>query len=435
MFTIDGRLQLTGRGGLHLINRITQMSGRYRPSIPRGTAKLHSRRYSGAELRDTRVVCILLPQGFGGAAMWTTIRPDRYRQRRVEYALLLSSALIGLTTPVIAGSGDRIGDAVTIVNTVVADFDKQQRTLATGDHVRQDEVIEVSADARGELKLDDDTKLALGPGSRLVLDKFVYDSEKRAGTIAVELAKGAFRFITGVARKRDYEIKTPNASITVRGTIFDVYILADNTVWLLLHEGAVEVTGRKSACRVLSQPGRLIRISNDGRVGRPVDWSKLDDPNAATFETAFPFVEQPPSIDPTPILTRASVINGAAGEAPVEACQNAKRPAKIQRASIGRDDDGPRTKNPPSKSQKVRQSKTNDASAKDKPVRVRADIPKAKVKPVKTAKRPRNPNDDWGDGVRGLDIVIGIGIGGGFGGKRNRGGDYNRPGGMRGQPR
>ncbi len=102
-----------------------------------------------------------------------------------------------------AESGAEIGDARTIVSIVKADFDKQERELTIGDVVRQDEVIEVSNDGKGEFRLNDDTKLALGPGARMVLDKFVYDSDKKAGTIVLDLTKGAFRFITGVAIEAD----------------------------------------------------------------------------------------------------------------------------------------------------------------------------------------------------------------------------------------
>src|ERR1700676_1667759 len=162
-----------------------------------------------------------------------------------------------------AASGDNIGDARTIVSTVKADFEKQERDLSVGDNVRQNEVIEVSVDGKGEFRLNDDTKLALGPGSRLVLDKFVYDSDKKAGTIVLDLTKGAFRFITGVAAKPTYLIRTPNASITVRGTIFDLFILPDTTVWLLLHQGAIEVTSSKGVCHVLDQPGQLMRVTSN----------------------------------------------------------------------------------------------------------------------------------------------------------------------------
>jgi len=75
--------------------------------------------------------------------------------------------------------------------------------------------------------------VALGPGSRLLLDKFVYDPQKGSGTIVLNLVKGAFRFVTGIASKPSYLIRVPNASITVRGTIFDIYIQENNVVWLL----------------------------------------------------------------------------------------------------------------------------------------------------------------------------------------------------------
>ena len=156
---------------------------------------------------------------------------------------------------------------------VTAQFEKSdQRKLETGDDVRQQDLIEVSSDGRGEFKLRDQTKLALGPGSRLLLDRFIYDPDISGGAIVLNLAKGAFRFITGVAAKPAYVIHTPTASITVRGTIFDVYVQADGMSWLLLIEGAVEVCSENGKCRVLDEPGKLIRITPDGSIGIPANW-------------------------------------------------------------------------------------------------------------------------------------------------------------------
>lgn len=319
-------------------------------------------------------------------------------------ALLLATAAAASIgpAPAVAESGDRIGDAIVIVNTVTADFKKKNRTLAAGDDVRQDEVIEVKPDAQGELKLDDDTKLALGPGSRLVLDKFVYDSDKKAGSIVLDLTKGAFRFMTGVAKKPTYVIKTPNASITVRGTIFDVYVLLDKSAWILLHEGAVEVTGRKTACRVLDQPGRIIRVTGDGAVGRPADWSKLRDQASVPFDTAFPFIDKPPQFDPAPVLTRTAVIDGARPDQADKTCVNAVPPAKIRKASTRSDD--------------------------DKPTKTKSAKPRVKVTVAEPPRKPRRPRDDgsYGSGIGGVGIVIGIGGGfGGFGGKK--GGGHSGP--------
>lgn len=334
-------------------------------------------------------------------------------------ALCSSCAVLG-AAPVLAASGDRIGDAVAITNTVMADFAKDRRKLAAGDDVRQDEVIEVSADAQGELKLDDDTKLALGAGSRLVLDKFVYDSDKKTGSIILNLAKGTFRFITGIAAKPAYVINTPNASITVRGTIFDVFILDDQSTWLLLHEGAVEVTAARSICQVLDQPGRLIWISSTGTVGRPVDWSNLPGNQDVPFDTAFPFVAKAPQIDPTPLLTRTAIIDGAQEDQPEKACINPPPPVKVQKADSGPGKGGWRNKTP--RAAKVKQARKQDVPAPPKPTKY------AKKKEPRTKTAKQYPKDSKIGPAIGIAIGIGIGIaagklkrrGGGYGG-----GDYS----------
>ncbi len=304
-----------------------------------------------------------------------------------------------------AASGDPIGDARTIVSVVKADFEKQERDLSVGDNVRQNEVIEVSGDGRGEFRLNDDTKLALGPGSRLVLDKFVYDSDKKAGTIVLDLTKGAFRFITGVASKPTYVIKTPNASITVRGTIFDLFILPDQTVWLLLHQGAIEVTAAKSVCHVLDQPGQLMRVTSTGSVGVPVNWKDLPGHDAMPFDTAFPFVAKAPQFDPVPVMERAVIVDGSFPDVPLKTCSNPGAP-KIQKT----DDDGAKPKK--------RKASNDDESAPSTPTR------------VKTGRRSKSDDGDDAsggpNGIGGIGIIIGGGIGGmgrGGGSRGHTGGD------------
>jgi hypothetical protein len=166
----------------------------------------------------------------------------------------------------------------------------------------------VSNDGSGEFKLLDDTKLALGPGARLTLDKFVYDASKGDNAIALRFAKGAFRFITGLAEKKAYVIHVPSASITVRGTIFDVFVEDSGTSWLLLHEGAVRVCNATGTCRDHSEAGKLIKISEDGVLSKPTKWAALPGVERISFDSAFPFVVTPPSLDPTPIFTREAIL-------------------------------------------------------------------------------------------------------------------------------
>lgn len=208
-----------------------------------------------------------------------------------------------------AGPPDPIGEAVQVVNLVTAELARDTRSLRIGDEVRQNEIIEVGYDGTGELVLNDDTKLALGPGSRLLLDKFVYDSDRK-GSILINLAKGTLRFITGLAEKPAYVIRVPSASITVRGTVFDVFVEKDGTSWLLLQEGGVHVCTDGGTCRDHNEPGKLIRITSSD-IGAPARWSSMPGIERISFDTAFPFVIEPPTINRKPLFKRDQIIGPA----------------------------------------------------------------------------------------------------------------------------
>ena len=197
------------------------------------------------------------------------LEPREMKNRLKLFQLpFLAAALMAASTPhAYAASGDTIGEAIEVINLVTADYSRDTRTLQPGDDVRQDEKIAVGSDGRSELQFADQTKIALGPGSEMLLDKFVYDSDKNSGSIVMDLVSGTLRFITGVAQKPTYVIRTPNASITVRGTIFDVYTPPKGgPTYLLLHEGGVSVCNKKGSCRNNNKPGQLVRVSKKGKI-------------------------------------------------------------------------------------------------------------------------------------------------------------------------
>ena len=310
--------------------------------------------------------------------------------------LVLFSALLLLTpaSGAEAASTQPVGSAVVVVNLVTAAFNRDTRTLQSGDRVNQNELIEVGLDASSELELDDDTKLALGPGSRLTLDKFVYDPAKSKGSIVLDLVKGTFRFMTGVAEKPTYVINTPSAAITVRGTIFDVYVEdEDGMSWLLLHEGAVQVCNQRNQCRDHNEPGKLIRITEDGDVGAPVRWAALPGKDKVKFDDAFPFVVKAPAFDPSPIFTPDAIILG-------------KLPGS----------DKPDTYEEP------KHKETYDKPKKRKPTK---ETRNPKYEKPKKKKREASKADDAAKAViLGTGIAVGIGLLN----KGKGGGGYNKPG-------
>lgn len=104
------------------------------------------------------------------------------------------------------------------------------------------------------------------------------------------------------------------ASITVRGAVFDVYVEGDGAVWILLHEGAVTVCNNAGKCRELNDPCRVLRIGRGGDIPEPGTWNALPYARDVAFDTAFPFVVQPPGIDPQPIFTREDIELGRCPE-------------------------------------------------------------------------------------------------------------------------
>jgi opacity protein-like surface antigen len=227
--------------------------------------------------------------------------------------------------PSFAASGDHIGSAIRIVNDVTGELNSTPRPLATGDGVQQEEAIAAAPNGLAELRLDDSSKIAVGPGARLVLDKFVYDPSANNGTISLNLVVGAFRFITGLASKKDYLLKTPSASISVRGTIFDVYVASDGATYILLHEGSISACNRGGQCVRLDNPCGVVRIANDAKPDALDGFNRLSPAQRPDFAIAFPFVVSPPTIDPTPRFTRTAVESGS--------CEREqKTPRPLQRA-------------------------------------------------------------------------------------------------------
>jgi hypothetical protein len=91
------------------------------------------------------------------------------------------------------------------------------RTLSTGSSVYSKELIHTGDIGVANLRFHDNSNLNVGPKSSVRLDKFVYESNKSAGSVAVEAARGSFRFATGAQSKGSYQVKTPYGTLGIRG--------------------------------------------------------------------------------------------------------------------------------------------------------------------------------------------------------------------------
>jgi len=138
-----------------------------------------------------------------------------------------------------------IGSTTAVQNQVSHELAGASGPLVVGDAVYRNEVVRTGVDSRAKLVFLDSTNLAVGPTSRIVLDRFVYQGDPNAEKVAVNLAKGVFRFTTGNLDKRAYTITTPTAAIGVRGTVLDIAVRSADTRVTLV-EGLALVCPRKA---------------------------------------------------------------------------------------------------------------------------------------------------------------------------------------------
>ena len=91
------------------------------------------------------------------------------------------------------------------------------RTLSGGTDVYSKETVRTGDSGQADLKFHDSSNLSVGPKSSVRLDKFVYDPNKSASTVAIQATKGSFRFVTGSQGKGAVQVKTPYGTLGVRG--------------------------------------------------------------------------------------------------------------------------------------------------------------------------------------------------------------------------
>lgn len=185
-------------------------------------------------------------------------------------AVLLAVLMSFLVTG-ISWAADRIGVASGVVNKVTATLGGALKVLRVGDSLFQNQVVETESESSTQLLFQDETALTVGPGSRVVLDTYVYDPRRKTGNIVLNATKGAFRFVSGSAQSASYKIRTPVASIGVRGTIFSWLITAAGDLIAVLEEGAFEVCNAAGVCVVVDEPGQAVVIKADGTIQGPFD--------------------------------------------------------------------------------------------------------------------------------------------------------------------
>ena len=181
---------------------------------------------------------------------------------------LLGAAFCFMTT-ICLSQPSEIGKAITVVPSVESDAAGKIIELEPGSNIFQDDEIRTYKIGAAGLRFTDKTTLTVYPNTSIKLDRFVYNPDRTISDVALNLLKGAFRLASGGPQTSEkYTLKTPHATLGIRGTVLHLVSDEQASIVQALH-GAFE------GCSVISGICKFVRATDvlngarfwkDGRV-------------------------------------------------------------------------------------------------------------------------------------------------------------------------
>jgi hypothetical protein len=186
------------------------------------------------------------------------------RWRDLATVLALGSALVAALAPRADAAGE-IGTVKLVkVSAYGTPVGQRQREIFVRGDVTQNELVETVANGALHLEFRDATEIRLGSQSRLVLDRFAYDPNRKSGELVASFSRGAMRFVTGRMDKAGFRVLTPVALIGVRGTDFTVRVDADGSTAVSVAEGQVEITPLAGGAPQVITVGQVATVAAAG---------------------------------------------------------------------------------------------------------------------------------------------------------------------------
>jgi hypothetical protein len=167
---------------------------------------------------------------------------------------------------------------------------QKPRVLARGNPVYLNDQLITDANSSAELSLTDNTVISLTANTNVSIDRYHFDTKNASNKseCVVKIVEGGFRSITGMIAKEDpqnYQVKTPVATIGVRGTDYHLTCRKDHTPACAfgLTTGEIELTNDKGS----------FTLNQDS------PYATFDSPQSAPV-----FSKEPPAmLGPPPVVT------------------------------------------------------------------------------------------------------------------------------------
>ena len=144
-------------------------------------------------------------------------------------------------------------------------------TLKRRSSIYEKDEIKVGKDGRAQFRMIDQAIISLQENSVLQIKKYQFKEGDSSNSALLELLSGGLRTITGAigkGNKKAYELRTPLATIGIRGTDYEVEIVS-NGMYVAVWDGVIHLRARlRNGCNILlgrSKPFMFIFIDRLGK--------------------------------------------------------------------------------------------------------------------------------------------------------------------------
>ena len=181
------------------------------------------------------------------------------------FVLALSFGLVGTSE---CAKAEKVGVAAAVNPDAFSTLSGAPKTqLNIGKSIFYSERINTTTSGLVQVLLIDGSTFTVGPGSDLIIDRFVYNSKQGTGEITASFSKGVMRFVGGkISKNADaVTIKTPAGTLAIRGCI----VQGNGKIWSFLYGDEMVWTGKDGRTLSVYQPGYTLDLTGGAAKVRP----------------------------------------------------------------------------------------------------------------------------------------------------------------------
>jgi len=200
--------------------------------------------------------------------------------------LILRYGICALFATHFSSAEASIGKVLEVKNVANITSDGRRQRISVGMSVDTGDVIKTNKTGLVQLLFNDGTKIAVGPNSTMTVDASFNRRSNRTSQFNISAIGGSFRFVSGNSRRKAYTVTTPTATMGVRGTIFDFWVLSDRQTSMAILKGSVRMCGSSGSCSLVRGSCKIAATTPRGTIGVPNGPQQA----SALLSLGFPFI-------------------------------------------------------------------------------------------------------------------------------------------------